>query len=57
MKSESKAAKSEPSSRQTAEFDNFVQAVKTIMAVPKTAIDAHKPIRPRNVPPKAKRKA
>jgi hypothetical protein len=47
MKPESKAAKPEPNGSQPSEFENFARAVKTIMAVPKDAIDAHKPIRPR----------
>lgn len=48
MKPKSKPAKSEPGGSQPSEFENFANAVRTIMAVPKTAIDPHKPIRPRN---------
>jgi hypothetical protein len=49
-------AKPESDSRQTSEFERFAQAVKTIMAVPKDAIDPHKPIRPRNGAGRQKRK-
>jgi hypothetical protein len=56
MKSESKAAKPESDSRET-EFERFARAVKTIMAVPKDAIDSHKPIRPRQRVNRPKRKS